>query len=95
MQANTVTVGPNEALFSTSLLVNNWNWIAFESLDAPLQCTAKARSRHVAQSATVYPEEGGICRVVFDAPQRALTPGQSIVLYRDDLVIGAGTILSI
>ncbi|MBE6982256.1 MAG: tRNA 2-thiouridine(34) synthase MnmA [Ruminococcaceae bacterium] len=95
MQANTVTVGPNEALFSTSLLANNWNWIAFESLDAPLQCTAKARSRHVAQSATVYPEEGGICQVVFDAPQRALTPGQSIVLYRDDLVIGAGTILSI
>ena len=95
MQANTVTVGPNEALFSTSLLANNWNWIAFESLDVPLQCTAKARSRHVAQSATVNPEEGGICRVVFDAPQRALTPGQSIVLYRDDLVIGAGTILSI
>lgn len=95
MQANTVTVGPNEALFSTSLLANNWNWIAFDQLDSPLQCTAKARSRHIAQSATVYPEGHGICRVIFDSPQRALTPGQTVVLYKDDLVIGSGTILAI
>jgi tRNA-specific 2-thiouridylase len=42
--------------------------------------------------ATVYPEENGFCRVVFDEPQRALTPGQAVVLYDGDLVLGGGTI---
>lgn len=95
MTANTVTVGPNEALFRTSLLADSWNWIAFDAPDTPLQCTAKARSRHTEQPVTVYPEEDGCFRVVFHAPQRALTPGQSVVLYHRDLVLGAGIIRSV
>lgn len=92
MQKNTVTVGPNEALFHTTLLANDWNWIAIDHLEQPLRIMAKARSRMTEQPATVYPEENGIARVVFEEPQRALTPGQAVVLYDGDTVIGGGTI---
>ena len=92
MEANTVTVGPHEALFSTALRAKDWNWYPFETLTAPLTVTAKTRHSQHEQSATVYPEENGYARVVFDAPQRAVTPGQAVVLYQGDLVIGGGTI---
>ena len=93
MCANTVTVGPNEALFSDTLTANNWNWIPFPQLTEPMRVTAKARSRHTGAPATVYPEENGSARVVFDQPQRAITPGQAVVLYDGDMVVGSGTIL--
>ena len=93
MTTNTVTVGPNEALFSCELMADNWNWIPFPSLEEPMRVTAKARSRHTGAPATVYPESNGLARVVFDEPQRAITPGQSVVLYDGDLVVGSGTIL--
>lgn len=95
MQKNTVTVGPNEALFHTTFLANDWNWIAVDHLSQPLRVMAKARSRMTEQPATVYPEENGIARVVFDEPQRALTPGQAVVLYDGSTVIGGGTITKI
>lgn len=95
MARNTVTVGPNEALFHRGLTADNWNWISIEMPSQPLHVTAKARSRMDAQPATVYPEENGLCRVVFDQPQRALTPGQAIVLYDGDIVVGSGTIQTI
>lgn len=92
MARNTVTVCDNEQLFSTTLLADDWNFFPFDALTTPLRCKAKARSRMTEQPATVYPEENGICRVVFDEPQRALTTGQAVVLYDGDLVIGGGTI---
>ncbi len=95
MRSNTVTVGPDEALYSTSLLAKNLNWIAFDSLTEPLRCRAKARSRMTEQPATVYPEADGSVRVVFDEPQRALTTGQAVVFYDGDLVLGGGTITEI
>ncbi len=95
MEKNTVTVGPNEALFHTGLLADDWNWIAFPALTEPRQVLAKARYRHPEQPATVYPMENGTVRVVFDEPQRALTPGQAVVLYDGDLVLGGGTIRKI
>lgn len=95
MENNTVTVGPNESLYATTLLANNWNWLPFSELTEPLQVSAKARYNQQPQPATVYPEENGMARVVFDAPQRALTPGQAVVLYHDDMVVGGGTIVEI
>ena len=92
MAANTVTVGPEENLFSDTLVAENWNWIPFPALTEPMRVTAKARSRHNGAPATVYPEADGSARVVFDEPQRAITPGQAVVLYDGDLVIGSGTI---
>jgi len=92
MKNNTVTLGPNEALFANGLRADNWNWIPFPALTSPLQVTAKIRHSQTEQPATVYPEENGIARVEFDSPQRAITPGQAVVLYDGDLVIGGGTI---
>ena len=92
MEANTVTVGPNEALFSKALRARDWNWIPFPVLTEPLAVTAKIRHSQMDLAATVYPEENGFARVEFEAPQRAVTPGQAVVLYDGDLVIGGGTI---
>ncbi len=95
MESNTVTVGSNEALFSTSLLANDWNFFPFDRLTQPIRCLAKARSRMAEQPATAYPGENGTVRVVFDQPQRALTTGQAVVLYDGDTVIGGGTITEV
>ena len=92
MAANTVTVSDNDALFSTTLVADDWNFIPFDVPTAPIRCTAKARSRMTEQPCTLYPEENGRCRVVFDEAQRALTPGQAVVLYDGDTVLGGGTI---
>lgn len=95
MEKNTVTVGPNEALFATTLRAKDWNWLPFPALTEPMRVMAKARYRHTEQPATVYPEENGFARVVFDAPQRAMTPGQAVVIYDGDMVVGSGTITEI
>lgn len=95
MDANTVTVGPNEALFSRSLRANDWNWFPFPALKEPLRVNARVRYRHTEQPATVYPEENGFARVEFDEPQRAITTGQAVVLYDGDQVIGGGTITEV
>ena len=92
MQRNTVTVGPNEALFSNALLAEEMTWFPFPALTEPMQVTAKTRHSQHEQEATVYPEENGQVRVVFRQPQRAITPGQAVVLYQGDLVVGGGTI---
>lgn len=95
MHNNTVTVGPNEALFHHSLRADGCNWFPFDTLKEPIQCKAKTRSRMMEQPATVYPEENGTIRVKFDDPQRAITPGQAVVLYDGDTVIGGGTITEV
>ena len=95
MDNNTVTIGPNEALFSTTLVAEDWNWFPFETLTEPIRVQAKARYNQLPQSATVYPGENGTATVVFDAPQRALTPGQAVVLYDGELVVGGGTITEV
>ena len=92
MATNTVTIGPNEALFHKTLVASDWRWFPFEQLTQPLRCMAKARSRMSEQPAVAYPETDGTVRVVFDEPQRALTPGQTIVLYDGETVIGGGCI---
>ena len=95
MEANTVTVGPNEALFHSTLLANDWFFFPFSVLTEPIRVKAKTRSRMTEQPATIYPEADGVCRVVFDQPQRAITPGQAVVLYDGDLVVGGGTITEV
>ena len=95
MQNNTVTVGPEEKLFSTTLIAKDCNWFPFEALTKPITVTAKARSRHKEQPATVTPLPDGSVEVVFDTPQRALTTGQAVVFYDGETVIGGGMITEI
>ena len=91
MQANTVTVGPEEMLFDRIVYADEVNWIAIPELTGPLRVTARTRYHQVEQPATVYPAECGF-RLEFDQPQRAPTPGQAVVLYQGDTVLGGGTI---
>ena len=93
MATGTVTLGPNEALFSRSLVAEDWVFFPFEQLTEPMAVTAKIRHSQFDQPAMAYPEENGLVRVVFDQPQRAISPGQAVVLYQGDTVIGGGTIL--
>lgn len=92
MDANTVTVGSEEHLFHSILRASDWNWFPFPALTGPMRVMAKTRSRQAEQPATVYPESNGWARVEFDQLQRAITPGQAVVLYLGDQVIGGGTI---
>ena len=94
MQANTVTVGPEEALFDRVVYADEVNWISVPELTGPLRVTARTRYHQVEQPATVFPAEGGF-RLEFDQPQRAPTPGQAVVLYQGDVVLGGGTITSV
>lgn len=95
MNDNTVTLGTNEDLFRSALRASDWNWIPFSTLKEPMRVLAKVRYRHTPQPATVYPEENGTARVEFDQPQRAITPGQAVVLYDNDMVIGSGIITDV
>ena len=91
VEKNTVILGDNEDLFSDTATVEDFNFISGEAPTAPFRCSAKIRYRQKEQPATAYPD-GGKVKIVFDAPQRAITPGQAAVLYSGDTVIGGGTI---
>lgn len=95
MAANTVTVGPERALYAREILVEDLNWIAVEGLDESMRVNAKTRSRQREQEAELFPETGGRVRIVFDQPQRAVTPGQAAVFYDGDSVVGGGTIVEV
>ena len=90
---NTILLGDDADLFSAALTASRVNWIAGEAPAAPVRCTAKTRySQHIDAPCTAYPLAGEGVRVVFDAPQRAITAGQSVVLYDGDEVLGGGVI---
>jgi tRNA-specific 2-thiouridylase len=89
---NTVTVGEEALLFGTVLHARDINLIACEPLAAPLRCKAKIRYSQAEQWATAEQLDADALRVTFDAPQRAITPGQAVVLYDGEYVIGGGTI---
>lgn len=89
---NLVTLGDNNDLFRTSLIVGDFNWISGEAPSGEIKCKAKIRYRQSEQPATVTPLEDGRVKIVFDEPQRAITKGQAAVIYDGDIVLGGGTI---
>lgn len=89
---NTVTVGPGEAAYRRTLTARDLNFIAVEGLPAPRRVQAKIRYRQTEQWATAVQTAPDELRVEFDEPQRAITPGQAVVLYDGDVVLGGGTI---
>ncbi len=90
---NRVYIGENEALFASALEANDLNLIACDAIPAPLRCTAKIRHSRYEAAATAQQIGEDRLLVRFDAPQRAITPGQAVVLYDGDVVIGGGTIV--
>ena len=90
---NTVVLGDENELMSTTLIATDLNLISIEKLDSPLKCKARTRYKQVEQPCTISQNYDGTVLVVFDNPQRAFTPGQAVVFYDDDIVIGGGTII--
>ena len=88
--ANTVTVGPKEALFRRTALVEDFRWSAGAAPEGPIRCAAKIRYRHPEQPCLLTPLPDGGVRLDFDEPQRAITPGQSAVVYDGETVLGGG-----
>ena len=90
--ANTVTVGESGELLGKSLYARDINLIAAPKLDEPLKVHAKLRYSHKAAPAIVHRTGEDEIRVEFQTHQRAITPGQAVVLYDGDIVVGGGTI---
>jgi tRNA-specific 2-thiouridylase len=90
--ANTVTVGPREALERRELTASGVNWIAGAPPPDGTRITAQIRHRHKEAAATVTPIGGDRAQVVFDEAQSAIAPGQAAVFYQADGVIGGGWI---
>ena len=92
--SNTVVVGQAEDLLQDTMQVERINLIAIERFTEPIRAHVKVRSRDKGAVATIHPLSETEATVKFDAPRRAITPGQTTVFYNDDLVIGAGWIKS-
>ena len=88
-----VVQGEHPALFKPSLICSQLHWIN-QPPSLPLTCTAKTRYRQSDQACTLQALENGQFRADFDQPQRAITPGQSIVFYMGDICLGGGIIES-
>lgn len=91
---NTIILGEEKDVYSESLIASDLNWIAIDSLDKPLRVNAKIRYSAKEAASVISPVERGKVRVDFDKPQRAVTPGQSVVFYDGDVVVGGGIIES-
>ena len=90
-QNQQVLVGPKSSLERTTLAASGVNWIASEP-DGPLRIAAQIRHRHKAAPATVRSTGAGHAAVEFDTPQIAITPGQAVVFYDRETVVGGGWI---
>lgn len=93
MARNTVTLGPESALYSRELTASDFNWLSIPEPDRPIRAAVRTRYRQAEAPASVWPVGDWQVRIVFDKPQRAVTPGQAVVLYDGDLVLGGGIIL--
>lgn len=91
-QTNRVVVGDKQDLQARRLIARDANWIAVESLSQPMRVMAKIRYNDAGRTADIVPQQDGTVLVVFEHAAEAVTPGQSIVFYSDDLVLGGAII---
>lgn len=91
MPSNIVVAGPESSLFASELVARDWNWIAPRS-EGPIRASVRTRYHQQEEAAVLAPGPGNTMRVAFDRPQRGIAPGQAVVAYDGDLVVGGGTI---
>ncbi|MCR5717090.1 MAG: tRNA 2-thiouridine(34) synthase MnmA [Lachnospiraceae bacterium] len=94
-ETNEVVLCEHEELFSDTLIAKHFNWGSIAQPKEQIRAQAKVRYRHTAQPCSAQVLEDGSVRVTFDEPQRAITKGQSVVLYDGDLVLGGGVITDV
>ena len=92
-ETNEVVLASNEELFSDVLYAGRINFMSIETLQQPMEVMAKIRYNHKGAKATIELVEEDVVKVTFAEPQRAITPGQAVVWYDGDIVVGGGTIL--
>ncbi len=90
---NTVTLAEERELYSDVLTAAEFNWVSGHTPEAEIRCRAKIRYRQKEEPAAAYPRPDGTVNVKFDRPQRAITPGQAVVLYDGETVLGGGRII--
>lgn len=91
-EKNVIVVGPKEEVYGDELVAMELNWIAIQELSRPVDVKAKIRYLHKEAEAMVIPLDEDKVHVKFKEPQMAITPGQAVVFYDDDIVIGGGAI---
>lgn len=94
-ETNEVVIGRNKDLFQTELIADEFNWISGEAPKQPVTVMARTRYHQALAQAEAAVLEDGRVRVIFDQPQRAITKGQSVVLYDGEVVLGGGTIVEV
>lgn len=87
-----VEQGEHPSLFSQGLFATDVHWISEREIPSSFTCTAKFRYRQPDQQVTVHIQPGNTCEVIFDQPQKAITPGQAVVFYQDEVCLGGGII---
>lgn len=90
---NEVVIGENEDVFTDRLLCDRVNFMAVKDLEAPRRVLAKIRYNHKGEYCRIEKLEGGKVQCIFEKPVRAVTPGQAVVFYDGEYVLGGGTIL--
>ncbi len=91
-EANTVHIGRDAELFRSGLVAGRTNFVSLAGIEGECALHAQVRYKDTAAPATVSVGQDGMLRVVFDEPKRAITPGQSVVLYDGDRLVGGGVI---
>lgn len=92
-ETNEVVIGENEDVFSQKLYANNLNFMSIEKLEEPMRVNAKIRYSHAGAPCTIKMVDNDTIECIFDEKQRAITPGQAVVFYDGEYVLGGGTIL--
>ena len=92
-ETNEVVIGSNQELFTDKVLCDHVNYMAVEDLTEPARVLAKIRYNHKGEYGTLTKQPDGKVLCTFDAPVRAATPGQAMVFYQDEHVLGGGTII--
>ena len=89
---NEVILGFDEDTLQSSLVCNSLSWMAIEGINSPKKVMSRIRSSQIPTPATITPLENDEVLVEFDTPQKAIAPGQSVVFYDEDIVLGGGFI---
>jgi len=92
-EKNEVIVGTEQELYTNEVIVEGINYLVTDLANKEIEIEAKVRFRAKPAKATLYPLENEKAKFIFEQPQRAITPGQSLVFYIDDIVIGGGKIV--